>query len=87
MEIGGELKLLTENEFEKHKIDTRFQELKRIQKVKEYKRGWIFHKMKDEFGEAVAIKYMPRQIIPEWVEREKAQALFLEMETPENDPC
>lgn len=69
VEIGGELKLLTENEFEKHKIDTRFQELKRIQKVKEYKRGWIFHKMKDEFGEEVAIKYMPRQIIPEWVER------------------
>jgi DNA repair protein RadD len=67
VEINGELQLLTDEQYEKFKINIRFHELKRIQKEKDYKRGWVFHKMKDEFGETVAQEYVPRREVPDWV--------------------
>lgn len=65
--IDGELKLLTDEQYEQFKIKIRFNELKRIQKEKDYKRGWVFHKMKDEFGETVAQEYVPLRVVPDWV--------------------
>ena len=65
--VDGELKLLTEEQYEKFKTKIRFLELKRTQKEKGYKRGWIFHKMKEEFGESIAEQYVPLRVVPEWI--------------------
>lgn len=49
-----------------------FQEFKRLQKVKKekkFKRGWIWHKMKEQFGEKIASKYVPKMEVPEWIKR------------------
>lgn len=59
--IDGELA-----EFVSDPIKRRFEELQRLRKLSGYKRGWIFHKMKDEFGEQVAEEFVPKRIIPAW---------------------
>lgn len=41
--------------------------LKRIQKEKGYKRGWIYHKLVDRYGEEIAQKLFPKRNVPDWV--------------------
>jgi len=46
--------------------------LKQIQKAKGYKRGWLYHRMIDEFGKQVADKLVPKRTIPWWLKNEPA---------------
>lgn len=46
-----------------------FKRLKKIQREKKYKRGWIWHCMKMTFGEEIASKYVPKREVPSWVVR------------------
>ena len=46
-----------------------FVRLKKIQKEKKYKRGWVWHCMKTTFGEEIASKYVPKREVPSWVVR------------------
>jgi len=43
--------------------------LKDIAKRKGYKRGWIYFKLKEEFGEIIAEQYMPKRDVPDWVKK------------------
>lgn len=47
---------------------SRLKELKRVAKAKGYKRGWIFHVMKAEFGEVIANSLVPKREVPAWVQ-------------------
>lgn len=67
VEIDGELKLLTSAQYELYKIRLKFNELKRLQSEKGYRRGWLYYKMKDEFGDAIAEQYVPARVIPDWL--------------------
>ncbi len=49
------------------KISRRIAELKKIQKQKGYKRGWLFHRVKEEFGHEIAEKIFPKRWVPPWV--------------------
>ena len=42
-------------------------EKKRIAKENGYKRGWVYWRLVDKFGEAVAEQYMPKPQIPQWM--------------------
>jgi DNA repair protein RadD len=44
-------------------------ELKKIQKEKGYKRGWIWHRLKEKFGEETANFYFKRRQMPHWLSR------------------
>lgn len=53
--------------------------LKQIQKSsvrksdgKKYSNSWLWHKMKNKFGEAVANKYVKKRKIPDWLQAENA---------------
>ena len=59
--IHGDLASIDEN------MMKTFFELKKLRKEKNYKRGWIFHKMKDEFGEMIAEALCPKRNVPSWV--------------------
>lgn len=37
-----------------------------------YRRGWVFFRLKDEFGEEVANKYEPKREVPSWVNRKSS---------------
>ena len=45
----------------------RFNELKKIRKDKNYKRGWIYFKMLEEFGEEITQKYCKKREKPSWI--------------------
>lgn len=49
------------------KIIARRGELKDIAKRRGYKSGWVYYKLKEEFGEDVANKYAPRRKIPDHI--------------------
>jgi len=59
----------TLEEFKADPARKRFEELKRIKKLKGHLRGWMWHRMREEFGEDVANKYVPKRVIPDWVKR------------------
>ena len=65
--VDGNLKELKPDDLDPIKI--RFEELKKIKKEKGYKRGWLYHKLKDEFSEEVASLYVPKRYVPPWVAR------------------
>lgn len=43
-----------------------FIRLKKIQKMKKHKRGWIWHQLKLLYGEVIASKYVPKREVPTW---------------------
>lgn len=50
-------------------VKRRIDELKAVQKSRGYKRGWIYHKIKDEFGQEIADRYIPKRTVPHWITR------------------
>lgn len=46
------------------------EECKRVRKMKGFKRGWVYYKVKDKFGEQIADKYFPKRELP-WFIQEK----------------
>lgn len=42
-------------------------QVKRIQKLKNYKRGWIWHQVKEKYGEEVANQVCPKRYVPPWI--------------------
>lgn len=62
----GELKELTNLDL-KAKVRLFIEEHKKIAKAKGYKRGWVYYKLKDQFGEEIANEFMPKRMVPAWV--------------------
>jgi len=60
---------LTSADMEHLRIISRRGELRDIQKRKGYRRGWVWFKLKDEFGEDTANKYQPQRQVPAWINR------------------
>jgi DNA repair protein RadD len=56
------------------KIIARRGELREIAKRRNYNRGWIYFRLKDEFGEDVAQKYEPKRKVPSWINRRASKA-------------
>jgi hypothetical protein len=78
MYIDGELvKISIEEQTDIH-IKIYMNDLKAQAKAKGYKKGWIYHRLKDKFGEEIANKYMPKRIVPDWVRKrnEKVEQLL-----------
>lgn len=48
--------------------------LRDIQKRKNYKRGWVWHQLKEIFGEDIATKYEPKRKVPDWIYRSTSKA-------------
>ena len=42
-------------------------DMKKIQKEKGYKRGWIYYQVRDKFGEAIAEQHFPKRYVPPWI--------------------
>jgi superfamily II DNA or RNA helicase len=63
------LKILTEEEKHLLKCKIRHLELKKIKKVKEYKRGWVYFTLKAEFGEELANKFCKKIVVPDFIKR------------------
>jgi superfamily II DNA or RNA helicase len=71
---GGSLRVIehVEGELKELEADPVLQcitELKRIQKARGYKRGWVYFQLKEKFGEEIANKYIPKRIVPHWISR------------------
>lgn len=47
-------------------------ELKKISKSRGYKRGWIYYKVKDKFGEEIADEYFPKRQLPWFIQQKLA---------------
>ena len=47
---------------------------KDVARRKGYKRGWIYYELKKEFGQEIADRYMPKRIVPPWVQRKNTHA-------------
>jgi len=41
--------------------------MKAIQKERGYKKGWVYFKLVEKFGEETANKYMPKRFVPSWI--------------------
>lgn len=54
---------------EEQQIKIFIQQQKDIAKRRGYKRGWVYYKLIDRYGQEVADQYMPKRVIPEWVRR------------------
>lgn len=65
-EVDGELREISVDTPEV-RAHARFQELKRIQKARGYKRGWLYHQVRHEFGDDVAQRLVPKRNVPDWV--------------------
>jgi superfamily II DNA or RNA helicase len=50
-------------------------ELKEIAKRRGYKKGWVWFKLKEQFGEEVANKYQPQRQVPDFVRKRLAEQL------------
>jgi superfamily II DNA or RNA helicase len=68
--VDGNLEELKPEDMDPVKV--RIEELKKIQKERGYKRGWIYFKIKDEFGEIIANRHFPKRVVPSWVLRRGA---------------
>jgi superfamily II DNA or RNA helicase len=44
-----------------------FKRLKEEQKTRGYKRGWLWHQMKNKYGEDIANEYVPKRKLPYWI--------------------
>lgn len=69
MHVDGELVKISSSEQTDIHVKIFMNELKEIAKRRGYKRGWIYHRLKEKFGEELASKFMPKRIVPEWVSR------------------
>lgn len=65
--IDGQLTEITDEPIE-IKIKRFITEKKKLAKERGYKRGWVYHKIVDEYGEEIANQFMPKRIVPEWVD-------------------
>jgi superfamily II DNA or RNA helicase len=63
---GGTLEEIAAND-QDIKVRSFIAAKKDVARRKGYKRGWIYHELKREFGEAIAEKYMPPRNVPDWV--------------------
>ena len=64
----SEIKALSQNE----KIEKYIGELRKTAKKHNYRRGWVFWRLVDRYGEEVAKKFQPEPEIPNWVRRKCA---------------
>lgn len=44
-------------------------DMKRIQKERGYKRGWVYYQVKEKFGDQIADAHFPKRQVPYWVTR------------------
>lgn len=63
-EVDGTL-----NEINFNSPGQEFLRLQRVRKEKQFKHGWIYHQMKNKFGDEIAEQYCPKRVVPEWVKR------------------
>jgi DNA repair protein RadD len=69
--LDGDLEEITETpiEIQVHRF---IKELKKIKREKGYKRGWIYYKLVDKFGQELADKYFPKREIPWFIQAKLA---------------
>lgn len=65
--VDGNLEELKPEDLDPIKL--RIEELKKVQKDRGYKRGWIYFRIREEFGEDAANFYIPKRTVPHWVKR------------------
>jgi superfamily II DNA or RNA helicase len=68
--IDGNLKEITKDA----EIINFIKEKRKLAKEKGYRRGWVYWRLVDKFGEEVANKFMPKPKLPDWVRRKYAKA-------------
>jgi len=67
MHIDGKLVEITDEPFEA-KVNRFIKEKKKQAKDRGYKRGWVFYQLQDKFGPEIADKFMPKRVVPSWIE-------------------
>lgn len=67
VEVDGILVRISEDEEESILVQSFISELKETARRKGYKKGWVYFKLKDRYGETIANKYMPKKKVPQWV--------------------
>lgn len=67
--VDGKLVEITETPLEVQVLRY-INECKQIRKQKGYKRGWVYYKVKDKFGDEIADRYFPQRELP-WFIKEK----------------
>jgi len=65
--VDGNLEELSPEDLDP--VSIRIKELKKVRKDKGYKRGWLYHRIKEEFGEIIAEQQFPRREVPWWINR------------------
>lgn len=70
----GVLKPLDEKDVQWIAAVMRLKELKQVRKEKGYRRGWMYHVLKAEFGEETASRLLPKRNIPPWVPRKNTKS-------------
>lgn len=66
LEVEGDLAEITELPFEAQ-VQREIEKLKKERKAKGYKRGWVFYRLVDMYGQEVAERFMPKRKVPAWV--------------------
>lgn len=68
LNIEGSLVELEEMPFEA-KVLQEVESLKKQAKAKGYKRGWIYYKLVDKYGEDTAKRFFKQRVVPDWILR------------------
>lgn len=69
MHVDGELVKISSSEQTEIHVKIFINELKETAKRRGYKKGWVYHRLKEKFGDEIASKYMPKRIVPDWINR------------------
>lgn len=72
MQIDGELAKISAQSIFEIEVRSFINQMKNTAKARGYKRGWIFHRVKDKYGEAVAKQFIPKRVVPEWIRQRRA---------------
>lgn len=67
-QIDGELVEIKELTIEE-KAKRDMKEWKKFAKKKGYKKGWVYYRMNDKYGQELTNQLMPKRVVPDWIFR------------------
>jgi superfamily II DNA or RNA helicase len=64
----GDLQEITESPFESQ-VKRRIKGLETLRKDRGFKKGWVYYRIVEEYGEEIANRFIKKRVVPSWINR------------------